>query len=104
MDSEIHSSHLLPRPSVIPEAIRFGLVPARYSGEHPGDHNHHDFHNKALRYEWEAYCNTNGRHTAIQMGGVLTRLEVYCETFLRSSVSLRLSFPAAGPPDTGTDF
>ena len=27
---------------------------------------------KALRYKWEAYCNTNGRRTAIQMGGVLT--------------------------------
>ena len=23
---------------------------------------------KALRYKWEAYCNTNGRCTAIQMG------------------------------------
>ena len=27
---------------------------------------------KALRYKWEAYCNTNGRRTAMQMGGVLT--------------------------------
>ena len=27
---------------------------------------------KALRYKWEAYCNTNGRRIAIQMGGVLT--------------------------------
>ena len=27
---------------------------------------------KVLRYKWEAYCNTNGRRTAIQMGGVLT--------------------------------
>ena len=27
---------------------------------------------KLLRYKWEAYCNTNGRRTAIQMGGVLT--------------------------------
>ena len=26
---------------------------------------------RALRYKWEAYCNTNGRRTAIQMGGVL---------------------------------
>ena len=26
---------------------------------------------KVLRYKWEAYCNTNGRRTAIQMGGVL---------------------------------
>ena len=63
---------------------------------------------KVLRYEWEAYCNTNGRRAAIQMGGVLTvfpfpqsagapkhynknwgvsqyKLEVYCNTFLRSS-------------------
>ena len=24
-----------------------------------------------LRYKWEAYCGTNGRHTAVQMGGVL---------------------------------
>ena len=27
---------------------------------------------KVVRYEWEAYCNANGRRTAIQMGGVLT--------------------------------
>ena len=27
---------------------------------------------KVLRYKWEVYCNTNGRRTAIQMGGVLT--------------------------------
>ena len=27
---------------------------------------------KVSRYKWEAYCNTNGRRTAIQMGGVLT--------------------------------
>ena len=27
---------------------------------------------KVLRYKWEAYCNTNGGRTAIQMGGVLT--------------------------------
>ena len=64
---------------------------------------------KVLRHKWEAYCNTNGRRTAIQMGGVLTvfpfpqkrrgtkstaiqiggvlqyKLEVYCDTFLRSS-------------------
>ena len=25
-----------------------------------------------LQYKWEAYCDTNGRRTAIQMGGVLT--------------------------------
>ena len=63
---------------------------------------------KVMRYEWEAYCDTNGRRTAIQMGGVLTvfpfpqsvgalkalqfKLEAYCNTiggvlrcFLRSS-------------------
>ena len=65
---------------------------------------------KVLRYKWEAYCDTNGRHTAIQffgrstdripfpqsvgapkalqfvIGGVLQyKLEVYCNTFLRSS-------------------
>ena len=65
------------------------------SGEHPGDHNHQDLP-KALRYKWEAYCNTNGRSIAIQMGGVLTvfpvpqsagapeamqyKLEAYCNT------------------------
>ena len=27
---------------------------------------------KVLRYKWEPYCNTNGRRTGIQMGGVLT--------------------------------
>ena len=26
---------------------------------------------KVLRYKWEAYCDTNGRRTAIEMGGVL---------------------------------
>ena len=26
---------------------------------------------KALLYKWEAYCRTNGRRTAKQMGGVL---------------------------------
>ena len=40
-------------------------------GEHSGDHNHQDF-SKVLRCEWEAYCNRNGRRSAIQMGGVLT--------------------------------
>ena len=33
---------------------------------------------KVLRYKWEASCNTNGRRTAIQMGGVLRyKLEKY---------------------------
>ena len=62
---------------------------------------------KVLRYKWEAYCDTNGGRTAIQMGGVLTRfpferrgtkstaiqiggvlqskLEVYCDTFFLRS-------------------
>ena len=51
---------------------------------------------KALRYKLEAYCNTIGRRTAIQIGGVLTvfpfrqsvgapralryKLEAYCNT------------------------
>ena len=26
---------------------------------------------KVLPYKWEAYCRTNGRHIAVQMGGVL---------------------------------
>ena len=26
---------------------------------------------KVWRYKWEAYCDTDGRRTAIQMGGVL---------------------------------
>ena len=80
----------------------------RSFGEHPGDHNHQD--PKSLRYKREAYCDTNGRRTAIQRGEVLTvspfsqsqprgtksiavqiggvlqyKLEVYCDTFLRSS-------------------
>ena len=54
-----------------------------------------------MRYKWEAYCDTNGRSTdkislssehrgtksiAIQIGGVLQyKLEVHCNTFLRSS-------------------
>ena len=77
-------------------------------GEHSGDHNHQDF-SKVLRCEWEAYCNTNGRRTAIQMGGstdnislssecrgtestaiqiggiLQYKLEVHCDTFSRSS-------------------
>ena len=51
---------------------------------------------KALRYKWEAYCDTNGRRIAKQMAGVLTlfpfpqsvgapevlqyKLEAYCNT------------------------
>ena len=54
-----------------------------------------------LQYNWEAYCDTNGRRTdsislsserrgarriAIQIGGVLQyKLEAYRDTFLRSS-------------------
>ena len=34
---------------------------------------HQDFP-KVLRYEWEAYCNTNEGRTVVQMGGVLTVL------------------------------
>ena len=26
---------------------------------------------KVLPYKWEAYCSTNGRHTAVQLGGVM---------------------------------
>ena len=59
---------------------------------------------KVLRYKWEAYCNTNGARTAIQMGGVLTvfpfpqsvgapevlqyKLETYCDTNWRCIVIL----------------
>ena len=42
-----------------------------FIGEQSDDHDHQDFQ-KILRYKWEAYCNTNRRRTAIQMGGVLT--------------------------------
>ena len=54
------------------------------------------FSPNVLRHKWEAYCNTNGRRTAIQMGGVLIvfpflraqgtqfvlqyKLEAYCST------------------------
>ena len=63
---------------------------------------------KVLPYKWEAYCRTNGRRTAVQMGGVLLgfplfkhksqegaaiqmggvlpyKLEVYCSTFFEAS-------------------
>ena len=65
-----------------------------------------------MQYKWGAYCNTNGRstdsislsserrgtnNTAIQIRGVLQcKLEVYCDTFLRSSLiplSVFFSFP-----------
>ena len=58
---------------------------------------------KVLLYKWEGYCRTNGRRTALQMGGALLgfpsrlrreegtamqmggvlpyKLEVYCSTF-----------------------
>ena len=62
---------------------------------------------KVLPYKWGAYCRTNGRRTAVQMGGVLRvslssklrsqesaaiqmggvlpyKLEVYCRTFQTS--------------------
>ena len=54
-----------------------------------------------LQYKCGVCCNTNGRHIAIQMGGILTvlpfpqsswapkvlqyNLEVYCNTDLKSS-------------------
>ena len=77
-------------------------------GEHPGDHNHQDFPKSTaiqmggvLQYKWEAYCDTNGRSTesipfpqSLGAPKVLQykleaycntcRLEVYCDTFLRS--------------------
>ena len=31
------------------------------------------FSQKYRRYKWEAYCGTNGRRTAVQIGGVLRR-------------------------------
>ena len=67
---------------------------------------------KVLRYKWKEHCNTNGRRTAIQMGGVLAvfpfpqslggpkvlqlqiggvlqhKWEVYCDNFLRSSIEI----------------
>ena len=66
---------------------------------------------KVLRYKWGAYCRTNGRRTAVQMGGVLWgfpffeaqkpgkhgdemggvlpyKLEVYCRTFQTSFTCL----------------
>ena len=76
---------------------------------------------KALRYKWEAYCNTNGRRTAIQMGGVLTvfpfpwslgvtkstamqiggvlqyKWKVYCDTSLRSSGGWVFCYFASSP-------
>ena len=37
------------------------------------------FSQKYRRYKWEAYCGTNRRRTAVQIGGVLQyKLEVYC--------------------------
>ena len=41
-------------------------------GEHPGDHHHQDFPKSAAMQIMEAHCDTNGRRTVIQMGGVLT--------------------------------
>ena len=77
----------------LPRKLR--LRSSSSNGEHPGDHNHQDFP-KVLQYKWEAYCNTDGGRTAIQMGGVLTtfpfpqsvgapevlryKLEAYCNT------------------------
>ena len=60
-------------------AIQLSKGPLHIFGEHPSDHNHQDFPKSTaiqmgcvLQYKWEAYCDTNGRSTAIQMGGVLT--------------------------------
>ena len=83
--------------------VRYPGRPVISFGERSGDHNHQDFPKSiaiqmggVLRYKWEAYCDTNGRRTAIQMGGVLTvfpfpqsvgapkalryKLEAYCNT------------------------
>ena len=38
-----------------------------------GDHDYQDFP-KSTAIRMGTYCNTNGRRTAIQMGGVLTVL------------------------------
>ena len=32
---------------------------------------------KVLRAQWEEHCRTNGRHTAVQMGGVLLGFSVF---------------------------
>ena len=35
------------------------------------------FSQKYRRYKWEAYCGTNGRRTAVQIGGVLRRFPFF---------------------------
>ena len=40
-------------------------------GGRPGDRNHQDFPKSIAIQMGGAYCDTNGRRTAIQMGGVL---------------------------------
>ena len=70
---------------------------------------------KVLRYKWEAYCDTNGRRTAIQMGGVLTvfpftqsvgapevlryKLEAHCNTNGRCIAILFREVVVAGVSD-----
>ena len=48
----------------------FSLLPKFSSQKRSGDPNPQYF-TKVLPYKWGAYCRTNGRRTAVQMGGVL---------------------------------
>ena len=42
---------------------------------------------KVLPYKWGGYCRTNGRRTAVAMGGVLQyKWEVYCRVSLSSKL------------------
>ena len=62
---------------------------------------------KVLLYKWEAYCCTNGRRTAVQMGGVLLgfllvqRYKWLGSDFGRADFSRIFIF---GPPDFFADF
>ena len=66
-------------------------------GEHPGDHNHHDFPKSTaiqmggvLRYKWEAYCDTNGRSTDSIPFPQSVGHQTYCNTnWRRTAIQIR---------------
>ena len=64
-----------------------GQVSPNY-GEHPGDHNHQDFP-KSAAIQWEAYCNTNGGRTAIQMGAYRNPKTDLTRGYRRKSLPLK---------------
>ena len=70
------SGNVLPRAfSSVAHRFRPGwlspITPNPLIGNFPVTPTNPTTFSKVLPYKWEAYCRTNGSHTAVQMGGVL---------------------------------